>query len=352
MAGKPFYKSKRFWGIIFTLGFLYYCFYDINLKALWQVISGIHPLFLVGALVCQLLIPVWKSLRWKFILDPIKKIRFWDMFSVFSMGWVLNVSLPMLTGQVARTFLLSKKHQIAKTKSFASIALEIIFDGGSLLILMTLLSFFFAFPTWLIKGQHTLALLLGIGIVLLYMLMLNQKLFTKMKEKFPHKLTEKMEYISASFSEGLQILKSSKHLVIVGSLSFMAWFTQVLAVTLLIVAFGLQLPVWGAIVIVVINTLMLMFPITPANIGTFQIATIGGLAFFGISKTEALSLGLLLHALDVIPLLVLGIFFMTFEKRVAPRAVEAVPADISSATQKEIPSPREEGSSRGFTPRG
>src|SRR3972149_1835412 len=262
---KAFYKSKRFWGVIFAFGFLYYCFYDIDLKALGRVISGLNPLFLLAAIASQLLIPVWKSLRWKFILEPVKKIKFWDMFSIFSMGWVLNVSLPMLTGQVARTFLLSKKHQIAKTKSFASVALEIIFDGGSLLILMTLLSFFFAFPTWLIKGQHTLALFLGIGILLLYLLILNQKLFTKMKEKFAHKLTEQMEYISASFSEGLQILKSSKHLVIVGSLSFMAWFNQVLTVTLLIVAFGLQLPVWGAIVIVVINTLMLMFPITPAN---------------------------------------------------------------------------------------
>ena len=312
---KPFYKSKRLWGVVFSLGFLYYCFYDINIKALWGVISGINGWFLLGAIFFQLLTPVWKSLRWKFILDPVKKIKFWEMFSVFCMGYVLNISLPMLTGQVARFFLLSKKHQIGKTKSFASVALEIVFDGTSLLILMTLLSFFFAFPLWLIKGQHTLALALGIGIVFLYVLILNQKFFTKIKQKFPHKITERLEYLSASFSEGLKILKSSKHMVIVGSLSFMAWFSQVMVVTFLIVAFGFQLPVWGAIVVVVINTLMVMFPVTPANIGTFQIATIGGLKLFGISKTPALSLSLLLHAIDILPLLFLGIFFMIFERR-------------------------------------
>ncbi len=340
MAKLTFYKSKRFWGVAFALGFLYYCFYDINLQALWQVISGINPLFLLGALLFQLSIPVWKSTRWKFILDPVKKIKFWEMFSVYCIGWVLNVSLPMLTGQVARTFLLSKKHQIGKTKSFASIALEIIFDGSSLLILMTILSFFFAFPTWLIRGQHTLALFLGIGILLLYLLILNQRLFTKIKEKFPHKVTEKIEYLSNSFSEGLQILKSSRHIVIVGSLSFASWFSQVMTVTFLIVAFNLHLPVWGAIVVVVINTLMLMFPLTPANIGTFQIATIGGLAFFGISKTEALSLGLLLHAIDLIPLLSLGIFFMAFEKKLLRRATESLPATLVEHTEPEVSSPK------------
>lgn len=320
---KPFYKSKRFWGVVFALGFLYYCFYDIDLGSLWQVITAIHPLVLLGAILCQLLIPVWKSLRWKFILDPVKKIGFVDMFSVFCTGWVLNISLPMLTGQVARTFLLSKKHQIGKTKSFASVALEIIFDGGSLLILMTLLSFFFAFPHWLIRGQHTLALALGIAVALFYFLILNQKLFLKIKQKFPHKVTEKIEKFSSSFSKGLQILRSSKHIVIVASLSFLSWFTQVLVVTLLIVAFGFHLPVWGAMVVVVLNTLMLMFPVTPANIGTFQIATIGGLAIFGISKTEALSLGLLLHAIDIIPLLSLGIFFMIFEKKLVSKEAES-----------------------------
>ena len=332
---KAFYKSKRFWGVVLSFGFLYYCFYDIDLKALGRVISGLNPLFLLAAIASQLLIPVWKSLRWKFILEPVKKIKFWDMFSIFCMGWVLNISLPMLTGQVARTFLLSKKHQIGKTKSFATVALEIVFDGGSLLILMTLLSFFFAFPHWLIRGQHTLALVLGIGVVLLYLLILNQKLFSKIKERFPHKLTEKIQYLSSSFSEGLQILKSSKHIVIVGSLSFLAWFTQVLTVTLLIVAFGFQLPVWGAIVVVVLNTLMLMFPITPANIGTFQIATIGGLAFFGIKKTEALSLGLLLHFIDVVPLLILGIFFMIFEKSLISKETESA-TPISPRPEEDI----------------
>ncbi|MCI0531427.1 MAG: flippase-like domain-containing protein [candidate division Zixibacteria bacterium] len=315
-----FYKSKRLWGMVFASAFLALCFYDIDLGQLWGIIRGIDLRILLVAVFCQLLLPVWKALRWKFILDPVKKIKFRDMFSVYCVGWLLNVSLPMLTGQVARTFLLSKKHQIGKTKSFASVALEVVFDGSSLLALMTALSFFFAFPQWLIRGQHTLALLLGIGVVLLYLLILNPKFITRIKEKFPHKITAALEKFLQSFSDGLQILRSSRHIVIVSALSLLAWFTQVIVVTLLIVAFGFKLPVWGAVVVVVINTLMMMFPLTPANLGTFQVATILGLTFFGISKTEALSLGLLLHALDIIPSFALGIFFMLFEKSLVKRA--------------------------------
>lgn len=314
-----FYKSRRLWGIVFASIFLVLCFYDIDLKQLWKIIRGIDLRILTAAVFCQLLLPVWKALRWKYILDPVKKIKFWDMFSVYCVGWLLNVSLPMLTGQVARTFLLSKKHQIGKTKSFASVALEVVFDGSSLLALMTALSFFFVFPQWLIRGQHSLALLLAIGVILLYLLILNPKFITRIKEKFPHKITAALEKFLQSFSDGLQILRSSRHIVIVSALSLLAWFTQVIVVTLLIVAFGFKLPVWGAVVVVVINTLMMMFPITPANLGTFQVATILGLTFFGISKAEALSLGLLLHALDIIPSFALGTFFMLFEKSLVKR---------------------------------
>jgi len=311
---KKIYKSKRFWGAIIAVTFLLVSFYDVNLNELIKTLGRIDLKFLLLALFFEFMIPLTKSLRWKFILDPVKKIPVREIFSLYCLGWMVNVILPALTGQVARSFMLSKKQNLAKASSFASIALEVVFDGLSLLLLMVVVSYMFAFPSWLIRGEYTLAISVSLGLAFLYFLTHNQKLFSKLKVKFPHKVTEKIDQISHSFSQGLQMLKSSKHIVLVTLFSILSWLFQIAVVTLLLLAFNFKIPVWSAVVIIIINALMMMFPLTPGNIGTFQVATILGLSFFDVHKTEALSFGLVLHSLDILPFLFLGSLFLYLRK--------------------------------------
>ena len=311
---KKIYKSKRFWGAIIAVTFLFVSFYDVNPKELIRTLGRIDLKFLLLAIFFEFMIPLTKSLRWKFILDPVKKIPVREIFSLYCLGWMVNVILPALTGQVARSFMLSKKQNLAKASSFASIALEVVFDGLSLLLLMVVVSYMFAFPSWLIRGEYTLAISVSLGLAFLYFLTHNQKLFSKLKDKFPHKVTEKIDQISHSFSQGLQMLKSSKHIVLVTLFSILSWLFQIAVVTLLLLAFNFKIPVWSAVVIIIINALMMMFPLTPGNIGTFQVATILGLSFFDVHKTEALSFGLVLHSLDILPYLFLGSLFLYLRK--------------------------------------
>ncbi len=311
---KKIYKSKRFWGAIIAITFLFVSFYDVNINELIKTLGRIDLKFLLLAIFFEFMIPLSKSLRWKFILDPVKKIPVREIFSLYCLGWMVNVILPALTGQVARSFMLSRKQNLAKASSFASIALEVVFDGLSLLLLMIVVSYMFAFPSWLIRGEYTLAISVSLGLAFLYFLTHNQKLFSKLKDKFPHKVTEKIDQISHSFSQGLQMLKSSKHIVLVTLFSILSWLSQIAVVTLLLLAFNFKIPVWSAVVIIIINALMMMFPLTPGNIGTFQVATILGLSFFNVHKTEALSFGLVLHSLDILPYLFLGSLFLYLRK--------------------------------------
>jgi len=63
----------------------------------------------------------------------------------------------------------------------------------------------------------------------------------------------------------------------------------------------------------IINTVAIMIPITPGNIGVFQLATLFSLGLFGVSKEEALSFGIVLHFFDTLPAVVLGSYFMMRE---------------------------------------
>ena len=66
------------------------------------------------------------------------------------------------------------------------------------------------------------------------------------------------------------------------------------------------MPFWGAIIVLIVNTLAIMIPVSPGNVGVFQIACVIGLGFFGIPKDDALAFSIVLHAVELAPVFILG----------------------------------------------
>ncbi len=74
--------------------------------------------------------------------------------------------------------------------------------------------------------------------------------------------------------------------------------------------FNLDLPIWAAVVVIIINYLALMVPVTPGNIGSFQLAVVAGLNIFGVPKTEAVLFSVILYLVDMLPMMALSAFFL------------------------------------------
>ncbi|MFC1476176.1 lysylphosphatidylglycerol synthase transmembrane domain-containing protein, partial [Candidatus Zixiibacteriota bacterium] len=127
--------------------------------------------------------------------------------------------------------------------------------------------------------------------------------------RLPRHWVRKIKNISDSFLAGLRMLKSGRHLALVIVLSLASWLVHAIAVFSLLNAFGFELPFWGALVILIVNTAAIMIQISPGNLGTFQFACILGLSFFGIPKESALSFSLVLHVAETLPIALLGTYY-------------------------------------------
>jgi uncharacterized membrane protein YbhN (UPF0104 family) len=108
----------------------------------------------------------------------------------------------------------------------------------------------------------------------------------------------------------------------------------------LLYAFNFDLPFWGAMVILIINTVLIMIPLSPGNLGTFQFACILGLSFFGVHKAEALSFSLVLHVIEIVPVALLGMFYLIIShtKLEEYQASSIEPGDDGADNQSERPS--------------
>ncbi|GAB4318588.1 MAG: hypothetical protein Kow0074_07870 [Candidatus Zixiibacteriota bacterium] len=255
--------------------------------------------------------PIARAFRLKYILDVQHKVGFKRIFMIYNVGQLLNQMFPALTGQVGRVVLFSRTLGITKTQSFTMVMLEVLFDGITLIMLIFGSSFLIVLPGWMVRGELvillTCALLFGFLFWYLHRGLREPNPNSWIRRRLPKRVIQEWENVRHSFHDGLHMLKSGRHLAAVVLMSLLSWIFHALMVLFLLWSFGFNFALWVAIVVLIVNTLAVMIPLTPGNIGTFQFACIVGLGFFGVDKDKALGFSLLLHAVEVAPVFILGL---------------------------------------------
>lgn len=316
---KSLLKYKRAWGLVVAAVLLYLSFHDLETEKISSIISRADYSMLIPAAGFAFLMNVFKSLRWRVIIDPTKCISVRNMLSIFSVGQMVNVSLPALTGQAARILLLSKQARLPKTYSATTVVLEVMFDGMALLILLAASSTLVVFPGWIARSGILAGLVLVVLLTGFLLIVHNRRRIRifgrrRFRARFP-RLFEKIRNVSHSFADALDMLKSTRHTLLGALYSLGVWVSHVLVIYFIIIALEIDMPPGGALVILAVNSLLLMFPITPGNLGTFQWACVFSMTtLFGVPKESSISFSVVLQVMDLVPVYVAGILFLMIDR--------------------------------------
>ncbi|HLG93391.1 MAG TPA: lysylphosphatidylglycerol synthase transmembrane domain-containing protein [candidate division Zixibacteria bacterium] len=310
-------RYQKFWSIPVALVILVFVLRDIHLPRVWETVKGLKPQYLLLVLAFEFLIPIFRAARWRAIITAHQPVKFQRVFSVYTIGVLANFLLPLLAGVAIRLWLLARRVKAPKTFAFSTMLLEVLFDAFSLIIFMYAASFIFRFPESFVRIE---SIVLG-GVIfffaLFYLSLLHRKWFfglpEKLLDRLPEKIRSKLGRLFSSFTAGLSSLRSTRHLVFVVLFSLASWTAQAGVIYSLNFAFGYSLPPYAAVLVMIINTVAIMIPITPGNVGVFQLATLFSLGLFSISKEEALSFSIILHFFDILPAVVFGSYFMVRE---------------------------------------
>jgi glycosyltransferase 2 family protein len=307
----------KFWGIPVAVVVLVIVLRDIHLPRVWETVKGLKPQYLLLVLAFEFLIPVVRSARWRAIIGAHQKVKFLQIFSVYTIGVLANFLLPLLAGVAIRLWLLARRVKVPKTFAFSTMVLEVLFDAFSLIIFMYAVSFIFRFPESFVRIESIVFGIVVFFFSLFYLSLLHRRWFFGLPEKLAGRLPEKararLGRLFNSFTAGLSSLRSTRHFLLVVFFSLASWTAQAGVIYCLNFAFGYSLPPYAAVLVMIINTVAIMIPITPGNVGVFQLATLFSLGLFGVSKEEALSFGIVLHFFDILPAMVFGSYFMVRE---------------------------------------
>ena len=311
--------NKLKWlGILISIILLGLIIWKIDLTAFGKALVGLNYPILLSACVVYLLGYLVRAVRWYYLLAHTKRIRFGSLFRIVIIGFMANNILPARAGEFVRAYMLGVKESCSKSLALATVVMERILDGLVFVLLLLIIWLFFPLPEWIQKTGIFSIIIFGCAILFMFWLHSYKlhalELFRKGFFWLPQKLLYKIIHLLKYFIEGLQVLQSKGDFSRVCLLSLITWGIELGMYYLTIRSFGINLPFYGIVLLMVMVNLCIMIPSAPAYLGVFQVAVLGVLCkCFGLEYNLSLSVSIVLHGIIVIPVTILGFIFMVRE---------------------------------------
>lgn len=313
-------KAKFWIGIIISIVFLYLFFRKVDFYELWRSLKGVNYFYIIPIIMLMPVMFFVRAERWRCLLIPIRNIGIPSLFSATVIGFAANNILPARIGEIVRAYVIGRKENISKSSALATIIVERFFDGLMVILFILLI---IAFPPFkeveIIERLKGAALLLsGIfigGVVAMIFLKYNTTVALEwagfLFSPLPHRFSERLLGILKSFAEGLGVIGKGGYIFLIFIYSIIIWFLAVLVAYILLPAFSLKgLPIMAAIFIQVAIAFGVAVPSAPGYVGTFHFACATGLGLLGVDSYTARSFAIVMWAVSIIPVTVLGLFFL------------------------------------------
>ena len=282
---------------------------QIDLQAFMAALRSLTSLAMVLIIACFFVGLFVRGVVCWLILG--KEFTFSEAFWAMNVGYLLNSILPLRLGEVGRAVLLVRhgkgKHNYPEV--FAAIVTERMMDlmVGSLFFLATL-------P--LLVGESSLKRVVIITAVVLLLGSVAIFVSTRHRESLIHWLENHFgskKLVSQRLLPALDKLLTGFKIFLKPKLFFTAFLLLAISWAMSMVEFGiLQLAIvdhsqwWWPLLITPASAFVNALPAAPAGLGVFEAGAVAAYSLVGVVKADALAMALVVHAVQVIIPVILG----------------------------------------------
>jgi glycosyltransferase 2 family protein len=325
-------------GVLLSAGALYFAFKNVPIAELFSYLASINYFWVLPSVLFVVFSFMLRAIRWRIILDSTRRIGVWRAFHPMMIGFMINCILPGRVGEVARPVILQKEEKIPFATGLATVVAERIFDLILLIVLFMLTAGALeinsdqhvAFGTYQLN-KDTLetvfdtmlklgaVLIVGIAIFsigkardLIYStILLMPSLFffagKQFKATIRKKICEPVINILKNIAQGFTLIRYPKKILLCLGLSAIIWTMQACSYYLISLGSpGIDLTYLEITTMMVIICIFISLPSVPGFWGLWEAGGVFALSLFGISAKDAAGFTLANHAIQVIPVIILG----------------------------------------------
>jgi uncharacterized protein (TIRG00374 family) len=308
-------KSRRVWlGFLVSAIFAALFFRKTDFGAIWEALAGAQYIYLVPALFVYL-VAVWlRAVRWHYLLRHLQPISVSTLFPVVVIGYMANNLLPARIGELVRAYLLGERKRISKSATLGTIVVERLCDGIVLLGFLLVVAAFTGISAELRQLAMLMAGLFSVGLVVLFSLSLWQdrsaRLVSVLIRPLPGRYQQRFLSFALSFLTGLVALRRPSTFVIVFLTTGASWLLEAGMYAIVGRAFGMDLSFPIYVLVAATANLAISVPSSQGGVGPFEFFAKETLVFFGVAGAAAQAYAIALHAVLLLSMIGLGIFFL------------------------------------------
>jgi uncharacterized protein (TIRG00374 family) len=321
----PLLKSRGFWigiavSVIFIglfvrstdFGEVKTAFEDANY---WWIALSL-PVYYLGLWV--------RTIRWQYLLRPVKRVSALRLFPVVIIGLMANNLIPARAGELARAYVLGQREKVSKTSILGTIAVDRLFDGVTLVPMLLIVAAFAggdtSFPVGFGQSLNfaglgaVMAVLFGAALGVLFYLALSDNgrhLLHRLVHRFaPAAFKPKVEGLLKSFFEGLHALKSPADLAAAWLMSLISWTLEALMYYIVARGFGIHEGFHIFLLLTAAANLAIAVVASQGGIGPFELVVSRTIVTFGAASQLASAYAIGLHAVLIFPVVIIGLYLM------------------------------------------
>ena len=99
-------KTKKYLyfiiGLVISALLIWFLFRNIDFVILWQTLKSANYYWLIPNILLIVLTMYQRAYRWRFMLDPIKPVKFSKLLAATCVGFMANNVLPARLGEFVR----------------------------------------------------------------------------------------------------------------------------------------------------------------------------------------------------------------------------------------------------------
>ncbi len=310
--------------VALTFLFLFFFLRNANLGDVWSILKSTNGYWLAAGLLTNFAALLFRTARWRAILDPDHPPPFYPTFFANAIGYMVSTILPVRAADVARPALLARRTDLRFSGALGTVLTERVLDLFSILSLFV----YFAVRHWndfsdnrgffIVKvGAIVSGALLVILVAFVAGLYVSSGLIRRAHEGLgrliPKRFRESWMHFFDSFVETLELAKHRTALLKVLVFTTGIWLCLTAQFYFSVLALGRPLPFDSSFLVTGVTTIGLAIP-TPGGVGGFHKACQLVLTtFYGMDVDSSVAVAVLFHIVGTLPVIVTGLLLFAHE---------------------------------------
>jgi uncharacterized membrane protein YbhN (UPF0104 family) len=249
-----------------------------------------------------------QGLRWSALVKGVRRIPRFTAIAAIYVGQAASAFLPMRAGEAVRMELLARATGIGRATALGTVALDHSVNGVVMFTFAALLPALLPVPRWV-------AVVVWTGMAGAIALVLTLLWLAKHPESVP---SGRIAHAVAHARSGLMGARNPRAVAEAALFSALAWCLEICVTMLALAAFHLPHDLPHAMVIIFGVNLALAIPSPPASLGNFELGAGTALVAFGGDPGHAAAFAIGLHAMQLLPTLVMGGLMVGVFRKPAP----------------------------------